>query len=665
MNIIAKSGDEIPAVEVQSIDKMDWKDYLKHKNYNKDINKMCELCQKNQIEKHGKITIKCNGLASYKSYIPEEHAHSLTEEQLDLLEQATNAYYWADKNIDSDNPIPEKRLFAHRWYQEQIARCTAHRKAIRCGRRAGKSYSLSLNILHRALTNSNYYILIVTPFEVQSEEIINLILQFARNLNPDFGTYESLGIKHKGSPNHTITFSNGSRIKAFTAGASGAGSVRGQRADLIVLDEVDYLDQKAFNSILAILADKPQTELWASSTPDGEKQLFRLSKDPYYKEFHFPSYVIPHYSDDLDREFRNGSDAIGYVQEIMAEFGASKASVFQKYFLDLAQSQNYKISKDYVLRNRKNFILIMGCDWNHDKIGTRICIVAYDRTLKKLFIVEKHSVSKEGWSQIAAINKIVNINREFVFDHMFVDEGFGATQVQSLRQYANTQIGKLPSDHPDFKLLDIVAVNFSSHVEIRDPYTGQIAKKRMKPFIVENTNRFLEELYLILDSVNDKDLIEQMKGYEEKRGSSGIPTYSASNAAVGDHDLDAFMLAIYGFQIEYGEFFETTSVAISIITQDDMYSYTKNSIHEDDQDLKIGTITERLSQSNFGSQSSFANRSYLRPGSRTNLLSGNKTKYNDDKEWLERGYVPVTASHVNNNMATRLTRKTFGRRASF
>lgn len=663
MSLIAKS-EEIPVVEVQTVDMMDWKDYLKHKNYNKDINKMCELCQKNQIDKYGKITIKCNGLASYKSYIPEEHAHTLTEEQLDLLEQATNSYYWADKNIDTDNPIPEKRLFAHRWYQEQIARCTAHRKAIRCGRRAGKSYSLALNILHRALTNSNYYILIVTPFEVQSEEIVNLILQFARNLNPEFGSYESLGIKHKGSPNHTITFSNGSRIKAFTAGSNGAGSVRGQRADLIVLDEVDYLDQKAFNSILAILADKPQTELWASSTPDGEKQLHRLSKDPVYKEFHFPTYVIPHYNDALDREFRNGSDAIGYVQEIMAEFGASKASVFQKYFIDLAQSQNYKITKNEIFKNRKNYILIMGCDWNHDQIGTRICVVAYDKTVKKLAIVEKHNVSKEGWSQIAAINKVVKINREFIFDHIYVDEGFGTTQIQSLRQYANTQIGKLPSNHPDFRLLDIVPVNFSSSVEIRDPYTGEVTKKRMKPFIVENTNRFLEGLHILLDTANDKDLIEQMKGYEEKRGSSGIPIYSASNKSVGDHDLDAFMLALYGFQVEYGEFFETSSVAISIVTPDDMYSYAKVGLNDGDDEISISSMLKSMSESK-DIFSSSRNRSILRPGSRTGLLSNAETKYNDDREWLERGYIPVNNSHMKNNMSSGLIRKTYGRRASF
>lgn len=640
--------------EIKTIDQMNWKEYLTHKNYNKDINSMCSDCQKRQMDKHGKIVIKCNGLATYKSYIPEDKDYLFSDDDKDLLEQTANPYYWADKNIDVDNINPEKRLFAPRWYQEQISRCTAHRKAIRCGRRAGKSYSLALNILHRALTNNNYYILIVTPFEVQSEEIINLILQFARNLNPEFGTYESLGIKHKGSPNHTITFSNGSRIKAFTAGANGAGSVRGQRADLIVLDEVDYLDQKAFNSIIAILADKPETELWASSTPDGEKQLYKLSNDPFYREFHFPSFVIPHYNDNLDAEFRKGTDSIGYVQEIMAEFGASKAGVFQKYYLELSQSQEYIANPDDVLTDRRRFIVIMGCDWNHDQIGTRISVVAFDRMAGKMFVVERFNVSKEGWSQIAAINKIIQANRKYVFDHMYVDEGFGATQIQALRMYGNSQIGKLPPDHPDLKLLEVVPVNFSSTLEVTDPYTGEKTKKRMKPFIVENTNRFLEKLAIKLDPIRDKSLIEQMKGYEEKRGPSGIPTYAASNDTVGDHDLDAFMIACYGFQLEYGELFESNTFSISVITQESMYNYVQGKMAEDNysEDQGLGIYIDETK------------RGYLRPNNRTSLFNEQEKKYNDDKLWLELGYLPANNSNISRGNP-QLFKKTIGRRASF
>ena len=60
-----------------------------------------------------------------------------------------------------------------------------------------------------------------------------------------------------------------------------------KKPQILYIDEVDYLGQKDFNSILAILLDKPDTELWVTSTPDGEKQLYRLSQDEHIKSFIF------------------------------------------------------------------------------------------------------------------------------------------------------------------------------------------------------------------------------------------------------------------------------------------------------------------------------------------------------------------------------------------
>ena len=162
---------------------------------------------------------------------------------------------------------------------------------------------------------------------------------------------------------------------------------KGQPANLIYIDEVDYLGQKDFNSILAILLDKPDTELWVTSTPDGEKQLYRLSQDKAYKEFHFPSFVLPHYNDDIDNDLRSQSDDMGYVQEVMAEFGTSRAGVFQKYFIDLCSKLSINnTDQASVLANRRNYIITMGCDWNHEGIGTRIVALAYDR-INKLFLL--------------------------------------------------------------------------------------------------------------------------------------------------------------------------------------------------------------------------------------------------------------------------------------
>jgi hypothetical protein len=519
------------------------------------VENMCDTCQKNQIAEHGEIVIKCSGLASVNTVLPEEIKHNFSPKEIQQFEEVANPYAWADKYIDPESSLLH-RIFSPRWYQEQMTRCTANRKAYRCGRRTGKTYSFALNILHRVLTNDDYKVLIVTPYEVQAEELITQVKEFIYKLDPNFGTYDTLVTKDVKSPNYLVKFSNGSRIRGFTTGASGAGSVRGQSADLIVLDEVDYMTDADFNSVLAILADNPDTELWVASTPDAKKSLYRLEQIPEYKKFHFPTFVLPHYSDALDKDFKNQLTDVGYVQEIMAEFGASEMGVFQAYYVDRCTNQDMsQAQRDDVLENRDRYIVIMGCDWNDDAVGTRIQIVAFDKVNKKFFIAEKATVSKEGWSQVEAVNKIIELNRKYEFDHMYVDEGFGTSQIQFIKKYAIDQYGKIDPKHPDLKLANVVGINFSSKIEVLDQNGGEMLKKDCKVYMVENTVRFLERESYILDPDYDKDLIAQMYNYIIKgRSPTGRPTFCAEEEKIGDHDLDAFMLAILGFAMEYSEF---------------------------------------------------------------------------------------------------------------
>ncbi len=122
--------------DIKTYAEIPWREYLESKNYNHDINKMCELCIKDQKARHGEITIKCKGMASKSLYIKPEEEHNFTEEDMDIMEQAANPYHWAERNIDVEKIDDPKRLFIPRWYQNQISSCSAARKVIRCGRRA-------------------------------------------------------------------------------------------------------------------------------------------------------------------------------------------------------------------------------------------------------------------------------------------------------------------------------------------------------------------------------------------------------------------------------------------------------------------------------------------------------------------------------------------------
>jgi len=594
----------------------------------------------------------------------------------------------------------------------------------------GKTFAMSVGLLHRMIVNKNYRVLMVAPMETMITEVVEQIKKFcdAMEVNPIVSATQS--------PIHLLTFNTGSTFKGVTAGASGAKGTRGKGADLLYVDECfpaktkikladgtvkniedievgdkvlsydekkgklvakpvlvvkctgkkevfsfttvsgkkihctaehpvltrsgwmpaheansiattetrsgeyffesiigcklkgiepvynlevkdthtyvadgfivhncDFLRPKDLNSILGILMDSKNTEFWASSTPIGETNLYKLSQDPTFKEFHYPSFVIPHYSDEMDAVLRAQMDDAGYVQEVKAEFGADNDSVYPLNFIEQAiVKEEVIINAEYVNRNRKDFILIMGVDWNHDKVGTRIVIIAYHKLSGRYFSIVKEKVSKANWTQTLAVEKIVDLNRMYDVDHIYVDEGFGVAQASQLRLFSQSQYGKVPPNHPDLKLSKVVSVNFSASIILRDPISGDEYRKQTKQYMVEHSVDLLTRGLIVLQEKDDADIIAQMKNYIIKsRTSSGLKTYTYRDAQIADHDLDAFNIALHGFHTEYSEFSSISPIvglnmilkeANSLPDQSSVISYGSNMIINTKQSL----ITSKFRQ---------------------------------------------------------------------
>lgn len=554
---IEDGDDKKPTSSLIQLYEMPWREYLKQKNYDTDVNNMCRNCQREQIRKYGEITIKCSGPKDI-SVLDQNIIANMNKEELEEIKQAMSPVYWAEKNIDINQKDPTKRLYVPRWYQSMQLNCSASKKTIRCGRRSGKSYGLGIDISNRLIQNSNYQILVVTPFLSQAKELTNVVKKILRSLGDTIGTWDDLVERSVTSPYQEIQMKNGSTFKAFTAGNDNANAVRGQGAHLIIIDEADFLTQEAFDSITAILMDKPNTEIICTSTPMGEGLLYKFSNSKDYKEFHFPSFCIPHYNDDMDKEFRNSLSMMAYIQEIMAEFGLSDNSVFDTDLVNRSTTIGTSASIHDVVLNRDRYIVSLGCDWNADKVGTRICVIAYDKIDKKVVIANLSNVRREGWTQVAAIDKIVELNRLYVPDYIYVDEGFGEANVQQLKLIAVNLFGKVPADHPDLRLRNVTPVNFSSTLELRDVMTGEIRKKYFKNFIVETTKRALETGLLAFKDPAASPIVEQMKNYVVKsRTTNGREVYEAKSSEIGDHDLDAFMIALAGLQLNEDSILDT------------------------------------------------------------------------------------------------------------
>ena len=545
------SKKDLNSLEVARIP---WRTYLEMQNYNKDKYKMCEICISDQKKKFGGRTpIQCTGLRDYKPILEEKYdadiietiMEELSESELLELKAIFSPVDWFRANVHD----PE--TYTERWYQSLTLSCSARNKVLRLGRRCGKTFSIVMDLIYRIATASRpINILVAAPLVTMIHEIEKAFKSLSRVLEQ-----ENFITKSRATPTLEMTFFNGSVLQGITTNDGGKAS-RGKKADIIWLDETDYMDRKAIEAIEAIKLDNPNVEMFITSTPKGEGNLYEFAQQENVKEFHYPSYVIPHYDDAIDQDLRGKLSEIGFTQEVIALYGLDQDSVFQQHFIE----DSYELyipefyNESFVLNNRDRFIVIIGVDWNHDNNGTRIIVVGYDRVADRFFCVEKKKIAKVNLTQELSVNMVVELNRKYNADHIICDEGFGIGQVSELRVRGKEQYGKVPANHPDIKLTKTESVQFGATLEIRDPTTYETLKKRTKQYIVELAQKLLEAKRLALDPANDSELIMQLKNYSIIKTGMRGNVYKAKDKKIGDHDLDGYMLALYMFDKVYGDY---------------------------------------------------------------------------------------------------------------
>lgn len=504
----------------------------------------------------------------------------------------------------NDDPVLWAKVYLNwqaRDYQLTILR-TAKKSlklVLRLGRRLGKTECMCVLILWFAFTqynkgqNNQYNILIITPYETQ----IDLIFKRLHQLIDSSQLISSLITR---DVYHAFEFSNSTIITGLTAGSksgSGAANTRGQRADVIFLDEIDYMTSSDITNIINIRNEAPsRIKIIASSTPSGKHEEFYKwctfaskkyrpieddiknytftkyelieEKGNGWVEVYAPSIVnkelLKINSDTNQTYLQDLKDELSemrFVQEVMADFGEQEMGVYQHRFIEAAVEEgkrvnhkylnlkNYKELKKYV-DDHRNSIRMLGVDWDRStKAGTNIVCVELDKLFvnregavepkfKVLFRIE---IPKSEFTFTDAVNKIIELNDIFKFDHIAIDRGYGDTQLEMLRKYgiANPITGLAEKT---------VGYQFSEKIEVRDPYTRKVDRKPLKPFMVNNSVNVFEKEKMIFDP-SDKQIVEQFVGYKIKSiSSSGLPIYSDEN----EHIIDAVNLCLLIFEQNYG-----------------------------------------------------------------------------------------------------------------
>ena len=230
--------------------------------------------------------------------------------------------------------------------------------------------TMVVHILWYAFTHANSKQVIATPYDSQITVIFDMIRQFIDSAPELSESIESM-VK---TPHQRIKLKNGSLISGFTAGTrSGAsgGSLRGQAADWIYMDEVDYMTDEDFETIYSISLEAPERiGVWISSTPTGRRGKFwaACQKGSGWTEFYYPTMVNPEWSPRLEKELRAMYSEQGYIHEVLAEFGDETIGVFKKDQIDRAR-QPY----NYINVPTNNAIRAVGVDWDKLFVPIKWC----------------------------------------------------------------------------------------------------------------------------------------------------------------------------------------------------------------------------------------------------------------------------------------------------
>lgn len=527
-----------------------------------------------------------------------------TAEELHYLTVMENPKYWAAETL---------KWFA-RDYQEPMLQemADSKRTVLRLGRRLGKTETMCIMILWHAFTqpnkgpNNQYNILIVTPYETQVDLIFDRLAQLidmSGDINPSRDIH------------HRIELPNGTIITGLTAGSKsgdGAAATRGQRADLIVLDEVDYMGESEITNIMNIRNEAPERiKMIVASTPSGKRDsyykwctgatktygfdedatakgngrvTYKVDMKPWktkadgsyetnklgqkmrdgngWTTIHAPSTVNPELlkvNPDTGltyiEELRLDLTEMRFIQEVLAEFGESISGVFLKKHIDIAVQHGKDMRLEYAKRKsdrpkKDGVVRILGVDWDKKKADTNMVGVEWDPSIQLFVPFFRKVIPRGDFTYAVAVEAIKQAHYDFDFDHMMIDAGHGEAQIEQLHIWAEKLKGRNFAKR-------IERVSFSSKVSVMDPITKTIEKKHIKPFMVNNAVLMFEREMVALNPT-DRDTITQFESYEVKSwGTDGRPTYTDEN----EHILDCIVLALYGFTKHYDDILKVTKSA--------------------------------------------------------------------------------------------------------
>jgi len=233
---------------------------------------------------------------------------------------------------------------------QTIVRKDPHRyKVINCGRRAGKSFLVSIEMLRFASENEKTDVWYISPTYKQSKQIM---WQMLRELVPTEAIYKS------NETELTIELINHSRL--MLKGGDNPDSLRGVKIDFCVFDETAFFNRwmEVWKVIRPTLIDN-RASVWFISTPNGFNHFKTLYETRHkdFKSFHYTTYDNPYLDKNEIETMKKEMDEDNFAQEALGEFRKMSGLIYKDFNRDIhmVDVPIFKFTSDWTFTRSLDF----------------------------------------------------------------------------------------------------------------------------------------------------------------------------------------------------------------------------------------------------------------------------------------------------------------------
>lgn len=481
--------------------------------------------------------------------------------------------------------------------QDDVWVCTARHKVGRASRRMGKTVAVRGLAIHRSCFSSTT-VLVVAPYESQIHEFFaspdgGLDAMLARSAPEiqDLVIPGPAGRRYVAKPTFKMRFVTGAHIIGRVLHSSNearGSSVRGtgvvglrnveedpdsaEVAGMLIIDESDYLGQKDYQTINPIKRQNPNIDVIEISTPSGKREEFyKHCTSPDYREFYCNIWdrrdIRALVAEGKRKEANDIVEAVRrdcinddeFDREYMANFGQPSFAVFHPDDLHAISQTSWAYSEPVIdiaiclpkdPPPKSEIIRNIGVDWNTPQYGMRLWVCDYFVKEQIYRYVDKWVVGSGNFAQLMALDSVRCANRIFRPEFIYVDAGYGTTQVEKLHQIGMQS----PPGHPDSLLADIVIpIDMQTRIRVPDPASQDEDEWRQltsKALMISFLQSMTQERAIFFNKLETGPggIIPAMREFKvERRGASGHPIYTGKD----DHDIIAAALALFAFYKNY------------------------------------------------------------------------------------------------------------------